>query len=80
MTSHHGAAHDEDLPLKVVRTNGRDEIVARTNNLLVGRAAAQADGYTMMAAAITLGVAVPALVYALTRVGAGLWIDCPARV
>jgi hypothetical protein len=27
------------LPFKVVRTNGHDEIVARTNNLLVGRAA-----------------------------------------
>ncbi len=31
--------HDDDLPFKVVRTNGHDEIVARTNNLLVGRAA-----------------------------------------
>jgi hypothetical protein len=31
--------HEEDLPFKVVRTNGHDEIVARTNNLLVGRAA-----------------------------------------
>jgi hypothetical protein len=41
--------------------------------------AAQADGYTMMAAALTLGVAIPALIYALTRVGAGLWIDCHAR-
>jgi hypothetical protein len=41
--------------------------------------AAQADGYTMMGAAITLGVAIPSLVYALTRVGAGLWIDCHAR-
>jgi hypothetical protein len=30
---------DEDLPLKVVRSNGHDEIVACTNNLLVGRAA-----------------------------------------
>lgn len=27
------------LPFKVVRTNGYDEVVARTNNLLVGRAA-----------------------------------------
>jgi hypothetical protein len=36
--------------------------------------AAQADGYTMMAAAVTLGVAIPALIYALTRVGVGLWI------
>src|SRR6266481_197171 len=31
--------HEENLPFKVVRTNGHDEIVARTNNLLVGRAA-----------------------------------------
>ena len=29
----------DDLHLKVVRTNGHDEIVARTNNLLVGCAA-----------------------------------------
>jgi hypothetical protein len=46
--------------------------------------AAQADGLIMRLAAIALGVAVPALVYALTRVGAGLWIgeasgDCHAR-
>lgn len=41
--------------------------------------AAQAEGPVMMSAAIALGVAVPALVYALTRVGAGLWIDCHAR-
>jgi hypothetical protein len=41
--------------------------------------AALADGPVMLAAAVTLGVAVPALVYALTRVGAGLWIDCHAR-
>jgi hypothetical protein len=31
--------HDDNLHFKVVRTNGHDEIVARTNNLLVGRAA-----------------------------------------
>jgi hypothetical protein len=30
---------DDELPFKVVRTNGRDEVVARCNNLLVGRAA-----------------------------------------
>jgi hypothetical protein len=30
---------NDDLHFKVVRTNGHDEIVARTNNLLVGRAA-----------------------------------------
>jgi hypothetical protein len=41
--------------------------------------AAQASGEWMTAAAITLGVAIPALVYALTRVGAELWIDCHAR-
>jgi hypothetical protein len=34
----HPAMRD-NLPFKVVRTNGRDEIVARANNLLVGRAA-----------------------------------------
>jgi hypothetical protein len=31
--------HDDDLRFKVVRTNGHEEIVARANNLLVGRAA-----------------------------------------
>jgi hypothetical protein len=41
--------------------------------------AAQAVNPWMMAAAITLGVAIPALIYALTRVGAGLWIDCHTR-
>jgi hypothetical protein len=34
-----GRRLDDDLPFKVSRTDGRDEIVARTNNLLVGRAA-----------------------------------------
>jgi uncharacterized protein YjeT (DUF2065 family) len=41
--------------------------------------AAQADGYVMMAAAITLGVAIPTLVYALTRVGAALATDVHGR-
>jgi hypothetical protein len=30
---------DDDLPFKVVRTNSHDEIIARYNSLLVGRAA-----------------------------------------
>jgi hypothetical protein len=30
---------DEELPCKVVRTNGSDEVLARAGNLLVGRAA-----------------------------------------
>lgn len=30
---------EDELPFKVVRTNGHDEIVARAQNLLVGRAA-----------------------------------------
>ena len=30
---------DEDFPLKVVRTNGHDEVLARSVNLLMGRAA-----------------------------------------
>jgi hypothetical protein len=38
--------------------------------------AARPDGCTIMAAAVTLGVAIPALIYALTRVGTGL---CHAR-
>jgi len=30
---------DDDLPFKVVRTNARDEVLARAANLIVGRAA-----------------------------------------
>jgi len=30
---------DEDFPFKVVRTNGHDEVLARSINLLMGRAA-----------------------------------------
>jgi hypothetical protein len=30
---------DEDLPFKVVRTNSHDEVLARSVNLLLGRAA-----------------------------------------
>ena len=41
--------------------------------------AAQASGYVMMAAAITLGVAIPTLIYALTRVGAALATDVHGR-
>jgi hypothetical protein len=35
------AAHmyDEELPFKVVRTNGHDEVLACTANLIMGRAA-----------------------------------------
>ena len=29
----------EDLPFRVIRVNGEDEVMARANNLLVGRAA-----------------------------------------
>ena len=41
--------------------------------------AAQASSLWMLAAAITLGVAIPALIYALTRVGAALYIDTLSR-
>jgi hypothetical protein len=41
--------------------------------------AAQTVSPWMMSAAITLGVAIPALIYALTRVGAALYVDCDAR-
>ncbi len=33
----------------------------------------------MTAAATTLGVAMPALIYSLTRVGAATYVDCHAR-
>jgi hypothetical protein len=41
--------------------------------------AAQTKNLWMTAAAITLGIAIPALVYALMRVGAALWFDCHAK-
>lgn len=31
--------NDDPLPFKVVRTNSHDEVIARANSLLVGRAA-----------------------------------------
>ena len=40
---------------------------------------AQAVSSYMTAAGITLGVAIPALIYALTRVGAALATDCHSR-
>ena len=41
--------------------------------------AAQADGGLMTAGGVVLGVAIPALIYCLTRIGAGLYIDCHSR-
>ena len=41
--------------------------------------AAQANGYCMLAAAVTLGVAIPGLIFAMTKVGALMWIDTQAR-
>lgn len=40
--------------------------------------AAQTTGY-MVAPAVVLGLAIPAMIYALTRVGAALYIDCDGR-
>jgi hypothetical protein len=31
--------HPEDLPFRVIRVNSEDEVIARANNLIVGRAA-----------------------------------------
>jgi hypothetical protein len=41
--------------------------------------AAATIAWPMMGAAVTLGVAIPALIYALTRVGAALSTDCHTR-
>jgi hypothetical protein len=41
--------------------------------------AAQTTTLWMMGAAITLGIAIPALIYALTRVGAALYVDVHSR-
>jgi hypothetical protein len=40
--------------------------------------ATQSTGW-MLAPAIAMGLAIPALVYALTRIGATLYLDCSAR-
>jgi hypothetical protein len=40
--------------------------------------AASAIGY-MVAPAIVLGIAIPGLIYAMTRVGAALYIDCHSK-
>ena len=34
--------HPEDLPFRVIRVNSEDEVIARANNLIVGRAAYEA--------------------------------------
>jgi hypothetical protein len=31
--------HPENLPFRVIRVNSEDEVIARANNLIVGRAA-----------------------------------------
>jgi hypothetical protein len=41
--------------------------------------AAQTSTVWMLAAAITLGLAIPALIYCLTRVGAALYVDVNTR-
>jgi hypothetical protein len=41
--------------------------------------AQHADGYIMTAAAVTMGCAIPALIYVLMRVGAALYIDCSVK-
>jgi hypothetical protein len=41
--------------------------------------AAQTTTLWMTSAAVTLGIAIPALVYALMRVGAALYIDCHSK-
>ena len=38
----------EGCPLKVVRTNGGDEVLARASNLLMGRAAFEGCGQLLM--------------------------------
>ena len=40
--------------------------------------AAQASGY-MVGPAIVLGLAIPAMIYSLTRVGAALYVDCDSK-
>lgn len=39
---------------------------------------AQAKGF-MIAPAVVLGIAIPGLIYALTRIGAALYIDCDSK-
>jgi hypothetical protein len=44
----------------------------------VGAFAAHADGW-MLYPAVLFGLAIPALIYLFTRIGAGLYIDCHSR-
>jgi hypothetical protein len=44
----------------------------------VGAFAAHAGGW-MLYPAVLFGLAVPALIYLFTRIGAALWIDCHTR-
>jgi hypothetical protein len=44
----------------------------------VGAFASHADGW-MLYPAVLMGLAIPALIYLFTRIGAGLYIDCHAR-
>jgi hypothetical protein len=71
-----------DKLLKTVARYARPAIVGT----LIGSAgmnafafAAAASGPVTMAAAVVLGIAIPALIYALTRVGAAIYIDCDTR-
>jgi hypothetical protein len=41
--------------------------------------AQDATGPAMTGAAVVLGVAIPGLIYALTRIGAAIYIDCHSR-
>ena len=54
-------------------------MVQRTGRAASFAFAAQTTNLWMTSAAITLGVAIPALVYALMRVGAALYIDCHSK-
>ena len=59
--------------------NGLSYEQASTNAAMNAFAfSAQAKGF-MIAPAVVLGIAIPGLIYALTRIGAALYIDCDSK-
>ncbi len=61
-----------------VATLSKSVIMGTVAGSMVMNAAAfasQAEGYVMQGAAVAAGVAIPLLVYALTRIGATLYLD-----
>ena len=49
------AMHPENLPFRVIPINSEDEVIARTNNLIVGRAAQETTVRPRMRSSTAVG-------------------------